>query len=33
MRIAVTAMLDQCGNEFCVCAPHVNLDDGSILPG
>jgi len=28
-----TAMLDPVGNEFCVCAPHVNVEDGSILPG
>jgi glyoxalase superfamily protein len=28
-----TAMLDPCGNEFCVCAPHVRVDDGAQLPG
>jgi hypothetical protein len=28
-----TAMLDPVGNEFCVCAPHVNVEDGSTLPG
>ncbi len=27
-----TAMLDPCGNEFCVCAPHENVKDGSRLP-
>ena len=27
-----TAMLDPCGNEFCVCAPHVNVEDGTTLP-
>jgi hypothetical protein len=27
-----TAMLDPCGNEFCVCAPHVNVEDGTQLP-
>lgn len=22
-----TAMLDPCGNEFCVCAPHIRVDE------
>jgi Glyoxalase-like domain len=26
-----TAMLDPCGNEFCVCAPHVRVGDGATL--
>ena len=26
-----TAMLDPAGNEFCVCAPHVRVDDGQPL--
>jgi len=28
-----TAMRDPCGNEFCVCAPHLRVDDGKPLPG
>jgi Glyoxalase-like domain len=28
-----TAMLDPCGNEFCVCAPHLRVSDGTPLPG
>jgi hypothetical protein len=27
-----TAMLDPCGNEFCVCAPHLRVADGTPLP-
>ena len=26
-----TAMLDPRGNEFCVCAPHVRVDNGQPL--
>ena len=26
------AMLDPCGNEFCVCAPHESVKDGTFLP-
>jgi hypothetical protein len=26
-----TTMLDPSGNEFCVCAPHVRVDDKSAL--
>src|SRR3954453_8766414 len=26
-----TTMLDPVGNEFCVCAPHVRVEDGASL--